>query len=64
MIWLDSYILTDRAAIVWLDPVLSGGNALAVAGIAQDSRAMLIFGLALSMTTWPASWGGGDGWFD
>ncbi len=33
MIWIDSQTLTDLAAIVWLDLVLSGDNALAV-GIA------------------------------
>ncbi len=31
MIWMDSQILTDPVAIVWLDVVLSGDNALAVA---------------------------------
>lgn len=30
MIWMDSQILTDLAAIVWLDVVLSGDNALVI----------------------------------
>ncbi len=34
MIWMDGQILTDLAAIVWLDLVLSGDNAL-VTGMAS-----------------------------
>ncbi len=34
MIWMDSQILTDLAAIVWLDVVLPGDNAL-VTGMAS-----------------------------
>ncbi len=30
MIWMDSQIPTDLAAIVWLDVVLSGDNALVI----------------------------------
>ena len=30
MIWMDSQILTDLVAIVWLDVVLSGDNALVI----------------------------------
>ncbi len=30
MIWMDSQILTELAAIVWLDVVLSGDDALVI----------------------------------
>lgn len=30
MIWMDSQILTDLAAIVWADVVFSGDNALVI----------------------------------
>ncbi len=30
MIWIDSQTLTDPAAIVWPDVVLSGDNALVI----------------------------------
>jgi YjbE family integral membrane protein len=54
MIWLDAQIFADLAAIVWLDVVLSGDNALVI-GMAASAlvlhlqRRAILFGMMLAV---------------
>ena len=54
MIWMDAEIFADLAAIVWLDVVLSGDNALvigmAASGLAVHlQRRAILFGMMLAV---------------
>jgi YjbE family integral membrane protein len=54
MIWMDAEIVADLAAIVWLDVVLSGDNALvigmAASGLAIHlQRRAILFGMMLAV---------------
>ncbi len=54
MIWMDAELFADLAAIVWLDVVLSGDNALVI-GMAASALAVhlqrraILFGMMLAV---------------